>query len=98
MASALRASVREHVDHPCRMGGDEFAVILYSDLSTAQRVAGKILGLMENKVSIGIAQMQENESTESLVGRADAVLYEAKHLGRGRFVTDKIKELSAKAV
>jgi diguanylate cyclase (GGDEF)-like protein len=98
MANAMRTSVREHVDHPCRMGGDEFAVVLYSDLSTAQRVAGKILGLMENKVSIGIAQMQENESTESLVGRADAVLYEAKHLGRGRFVTDEVKELRVNVV
>ena len=98
MAHTLRASVREHVDHPCRMGGDEFAIILYSDMAIAQRAASKILGLMDNKVSIGIAQMQENEGAESLVGRADAVLYEAKHLGRGRFVTDKIKELSAKAV
>ncbi len=96
MANALRASVREHVDHPCRMGGDEFAIILYSDLVVAQRAASKILNLMENKVSIGIAQMQENESIESLVGRADAVLYEAKHRGRGRFVTDEAKEQKVK--
>lgn len=97
MANALRASVREHVDHPCRMGGDEFAIILYSDMIVAQRAASKILGLMDNKVSIGIAQMQENESIESLVGRADAVLYEAKHRGRGRFVTDEAKEQKVKA-
>ncbi len=98
MANAMRVSVREHVDHPCRMGGDEFAIILYSDISTAQRVANKILSLMEYKVSIGIAQMRENEGIESLVGRADAVLYEAKHRGRGRFVTDEVKELRVKVV
>ncbi|MCR4346868.1 MAG: GGDEF domain-containing protein [Sulfuricaulis sp.] len=98
MAKALRASVREHVDHPCRMGGDEFAIILYSDLVVAQRAASKILNLMECKVSIGIAQLQENESIESLVGRADTVLYEAKHLGRGRFVSDELKESRVKVV
>ena len=98
MANAMRASVREHVDHPCRMGGDEFAIILYSDMAIAQRAASKILTLMDNKVSIGIAQMQENESIESLVGRADAVLYEAKHRGRGRFVTDEINEPRVKVV
>ncbi len=98
MANAMRASVREHVDHPCRMGGDEFAIILYSDMSIAQRVANKILNLMDFKVSIGIARMQENESVESLVGRADAVLYEAKHRGRGRFVTDEINEPRVKVV
>ncbi len=98
MANAMRASVREHVDHPCRMGGDEFAIILYSDMSIAKRVASKILGLIENKSSIGIAQMQETDSIEKLVGRADAALYEAKHQGRGRFVVDEAKELRAKAV
>ena len=96
-ADAMRASVREHVDHPCRMGGDEFAIILFSELSTAKRVATKILGLMDNSVSIGIAQMQEGEKTESLVGRADAVLYKAKHQGRGKFVADEVDEVASKA-
>ncbi|MBI3571794.1 MAG: GGDEF domain-containing protein [Gammaproteobacteria bacterium] len=98
MANAMRVSVREHVDHACRMGGDEFAIILYSDLSTSQRVANKILSLMEYKVSIGIAQMHDNEDIDSLVGRVDAVLYEAKHRGRGRFVTDEVKEFRIKVV
>ena len=98
MANALRASVREHVDHPCRMGGDEFAIILYSDISISKRVASKVLNQMENKVSIGIAQMQETDSIESVVGRADSMLYEAKHRGRGQFVTDEVSEVRIKAV
>jgi diguanylate cyclase (GGDEF)-like protein len=98
MANALRASVREHVDHSCRMGGDEFAVILYSDMTIAKRVADKILRLMENKVSIGIARMREGDSIESLMGRADAKLYDAKHSGRGRCLTDDANESRIKAV
>ncbi len=98
MANAMRVSVREHVDHACRMGGDEFAVILYSDMSVAKRVATKILGLIDNKSSIGIAQLQETDTIEKLVGRADVALYEAKHQGRGRFIADEAKELRAKAV
>ncbi|MDO8706237.1 MAG: GGDEF domain-containing protein [Sulfuricaulis sp.] len=97
-ANAMRTCVREHVDHACRMGGDEFAIVLYSDMSVAKRVAYKILGMMDNSVSIGIAQMQEGEDIESLVGRADAVLYKAKHQGRGRFVADEANnEVASKA-
>jgi PleD family two-component response regulator len=57
-----------------------------------------VLGLMENKVSIGITQMQENDSIEGLVGRADSMLYEAKHRGRGQFVADEVSEVRIKAV
>lgn len=98
MADAMRACVREHVDHACRMGGDEFAIVLYSDLEAARRVAHEILHLMERRVSIGIARMRENESIEALVARADAALYEAKHRGRGRVVTDETEDPKLKAV
>ena len=87
MADALRASVREHVDHACRMGGDEFAIVVFAPINIAERIAEKILQKMQNKVSIGIAELQPDEQPAHLVSRADAALYEAKHLGRGRFVT-----------
>lgn len=86
MAEAIHASVREHVDHPCRMGGDEFAIVVFSDMPIAARIASKILQKMNNKVSIGIAEMLPDEQVAHLVSRADAALYEAKHQGRGRFV------------
>ncbi|MHB8622235.1 MAG: GGDEF domain-containing protein [Sulfuricaulis sp.] len=97
MANAIRASVREHVDHACRMGGDEFAIVLYSDMTVAKRVAKKILSLMDDSVSIGIAWMREHDTVEGLVKRTDTILYEAKHRGRGRFVTDEVDELTVKA-
>ena len=97
MAGAMCASVREHVDHACRMGGDEFAIVLFSNMTIAKRVAGKILGLMDNKVSIGIAQLDETDSIDTLTGRADAAMYEAKHQGRGRFATDEVRELRSQA-
>ncbi len=87
MADALRASVREHVDHACRMGGDEFVVIVFSTSNIAERIADKVLQKMQNKVSIGIAQLLPDETPAQLVSRADAALYKAKHLGRGQFVT-----------
>ena len=87
MADALRASVREHVDHACRMGGDEFVVIVFSATDIAERIAEKVLLKMQNKVSIGVAQLLPNETPAQLVSRADAALYQAKHLGRGQFVT-----------
>ena len=88
MAGALRASIREHVDHPCRMGGDEFAIVLFSDLTIAERAADKVIGSMDGKVSVGIARLRDSDTVESLIARADGVLYAAKRGGRGRFVSD----------
>ncbi len=89
MAGALRASIRGHVDHACRMGGDEFAIVAFSDLAIAQRIAAKVIGLIDGKVSIGIARLRESDTVAGLIGRADAALYEAKHRGRGQFVADE---------
>lgn len=86
MAAAMRTSAREDVDFCCRMGGDEFAVILFSDLTTARRVAQRVLEKMEGRTSIGIAGLQPQDSATTLVSRADAALYEAKRAGRGRWM------------
>jgi diguanylate cyclase (GGDEF)-like protein len=97
MAQAMRQAVREHVDHVCRMGGDEFAIVVFSDIAIAERVAAKILELMENRVSIGIAPVKADDTAESFIARTDAALYEAKHRGRGQFVvagTMALKEVA----
>ncbi|HEC13205.1 MAG TPA: GGDEF domain-containing protein [Acidiferrobacteraceae bacterium] len=83
MADAMRGAIREHVDFPCRVGGDEFAIIVFSGMDVANRISDSVLKWMDNKVSIGIAQMQVAEDSVSLVARADAALYDAKHRGRG---------------
>ncbi len=87
MAEAMRAAVREDVDQVCRVGGDEFAIILYAGEDVARRVAGRVLERMDGKVSIGIAPLDAGDTPERLVARADAALYEAKHRGRGRAVS-----------
>ena len=84
MAGVMRASIREHVDIPCRMGGDEFAIIAFADRDTGQVIAERVLSGMEGKVSIGVAQLRRGETVDTLVGRADAALYDAKRRGRGR--------------
>jgi len=86
MADAMRAAVRTEVDHPCRMGGDEFAIILFAPPAVAERVARDVLQAMDGRVSIGIAPLLPGDTPEGLVARADAALYEAKQRGRGRAV------------
>jgi len=85
-----------------RFGGEEFIVVLpMTDLAGARIVAerictsvrqaqitdgcGKILPLVT--ISIGIAQMAADESQDSLIERADKVLYKAKKNGRNRVET-----------
>ena len=93
LTEALRSS-----DIKCRYGGDEFLVIL-PDTPTlgAQQVAECLrkeiatLGVASNAhnipitASLGVATAASGEWTPvSLVARADAALYQAKHLGRNR--------------
>jgi diguanylate cyclase (GGDEF)-like protein len=87
MAQVMRAAVREHVDLPCRMGGDEFAIVVFSGRAIAERVAHRVLSGMQGKVSIGVAELVASDTPDSLVGRADAALYDAKRRGRGQVAT-----------
>ncbi len=88
MADAMRAAIREHVDLPCRTGGDEFAIIVFGDRDAAAGVAQRVLAAMEGRVSIGVGQRADGDAPEQLVARTDAALYLAKHRGRGQVATE----------
>ena len=92
-ADRLREAVRS-VDVACRIGGDEFAVILpesssedadqlYRRVQNAMR--GTALGDHERlRMSAGITELQHGDTAASMFERADAALYRAKELGKDR--------------
>lgn len=90
MAKTLSSVIREDVDLAFRFGGDEFAMMIYSDYGTACDKARQVLQQMEGKVSIGIATIdqhtREDLTLEEFIHKADSALYDAKHRGRGRAV------------
>jgi diguanylate cyclase (GGDEF)-like protein len=98
MAEVFRGSLRGS-DYAARHGGEEFLVVLpETDAATAAQVAERIRNLAAAEefpgktapvtvtVSVGVAQVNENDSPESLVRSADTALYRAKQLGRNRVV------------
>ncbi len=96
VANSMVSASRKEVDHCCRVGGDEFALILYTKLSTTERVAKAILKKMDNNISIGIAQMLPDDTPKDLASRCDGVLYEAKENGRGQFIASHITTVDLK--
>jgi diguanylate cyclase (GGDEF)-like protein len=70
-----------------RIGGEEFAVALRGcDSALAVEILDRLRAVVpdEQTCSVGLAMRQPGESAESLVGRADRALYEAKREGRDR--------------
>lgn len=102
VANAMRASLRSS-DIVCRWGGEEFLVALRNcDLGNAERIAETIRQTVAGAafafegqtvpvtVSLGVAVLKGGETTENLVARADAALYQAKHAGRDCVRTDAL--------
>jgi diguanylate cyclase (GGDEF)-like protein len=89
MLSVVRGS-----DVPCRVGGDEFAVILpESGLGQADQLYRRIQSAVSSRpighvarldISAGVAEMTPSDDANSLFERADEALYRAKDAGKGR--------------
>jgi diguanylate cyclase (GGDEF)-like protein len=88
-------SVVRSADIACRVGGDEFAVILpESTLGDAEQlyrrvqfaVGSRPLGPFERvHLSAGIAELRHEDDAKTFFERADEALYRAKEGGKGRF-------------
>ena len=83
-------------DIVARMGGEEFMMVLpgcddFTGSGKAEKVREAIEDLepsgLHVTASFGLAQLQTGETYESLFGRADAAMYEAKRAGRNQVVS-----------
>lgn len=97
LARSARAALRA-ADVLGRLGGEEFAILLPdTELAGALVVAERVRATVEAAfvqnsegrsvgmtISVGVAQMKDDESLESLLKRADLALYAAKDRGRNR--------------
>ncbi len=94
-ASRVRSVVRG-ADIACRVGGDEFAVVLpESTIADAESIYRRVQGALSNwrsgdqrlRLSAGIAELEPEDDVETFFKRADAALYRAKDLGKGQAIT-----------
>ena len=95
-AERVRDSVRS-ADFACRVGGDEFAVILpESTLLDADQLYRRIQQSVSSRpigqegrlfLSAGVTDMRPEDDAVSFFQRADDALYRAKEAGKGRMVT-----------
>ena len=93
-ADRLRDAVRS-VDVACRIGGDEFAVIMPESAAedgdqlfrrVHNSMRGTALGPDDQRLRLsgGIAELLHGDTPASLFERADAALYQAKERGKDR--------------
>ena len=99
LATRIRENIR-NVDMACRVGGEEFIVILpATELHLAQKIAerirkaiatkpfgaGKVSETLNITVSVGLSTLAgPNDRVEEFLKRADQALYRAKREGRNR--------------
>jgi diguanylate cyclase (GGDEF)-like protein len=94
-AQRVRSVVRS-ADIACRVGGDEFAVILpESTIADAEALYRRLQGAMTGwragaevlHLSAGIAELEQDDDAVTFFKRADEALYRAKGAGKGQAIT-----------
>ena len=86
------------IDIAARYGGDEFAIILpNTSLSEATVVTERLVELVAHgpvvwrkdripiSISVGIGQLDENDTPDDIASRSDKALYNAKQAGKNTF-------------
>lgn len=92
----IKEEVRSN-DIPCRMGGDEFLIILpmtekFIACEVAERISMQLknvyLGFTERRISIsvGVIQCEPDESVEELTRRVDNLMMHAKKTGKDKIL------------
>jgi diguanylate cyclase (GGDEF)-like protein len=89
-------SVLRRADVPCRVGGDEFAVIMpESTLDQADQLFVRLQAVISGEpipqvgrlhISAGLAELRPDDDSVALFTRADSGLYRAKGSGKGQAV------------
>ncbi len=93
------------IGYPARYGGEEFVIVLPGrNLAAAGEVGERLRAFISSRtvrakasnrevgritLSLGLAELRSDESLDTLIERADAALYRAKHLGRNRVCTER---------
>jgi len=95
-AERVREVIRT-ADIPCRVGGDEFAVILpEAGIEQAEQLFGRLQGTISGRpigqagrlhISAGVAELKPDDDSISFFERSDEALYRAKEAGKGQSVT-----------
>ena len=96
VAKQMQATVRT-ADIACRIGGDEFAVIMpESGIPEAEMLADRVAETVAEhssrrgdplRVSAGVAEIRAGDDAKVFFERADEALYRAKQAGKARTVT-----------
>lgn len=92
LAALLRDTLRKN-DLLVRWGGEEFVILIDNELSIASGLAEKIREVVFNNlkidnhfisISLGVSQIKQLDTIETLFSRVDKALYKSKQEGKNR--------------